>query len=347
MRFVASLLFVTACAADGSSMPPDPPEPPANVANGQLDAWQSATPLLVARANHCSAVIGDTVFLIGGNRKVGDSFVKTDEIHAGKVAADGTITWSLAGKTPSPVSECTATADGKRLFILDGLYDRESDSRQVFTADFDGTTLSALTPFAAMPQIAISSEAAVRDGALLMMDTMLPAEGDKTVTLRTPTAAAAWTTDDWAIGFRAQAQYAFTDAFAYTIGGYSGAEGNPVQSDVFVATIGKDGAISQAHPTAPLPTPTCFGEAVAVDDYVFVAGGRAQVFGANGTTAVYASHVASDGSLGAWQAVAALPMGRTNHELAVVGDYLVLTGGAVNGPGDTTVLTARVRFPAM
>ena len=42
---------------------------------------------------------------------------------------------------------------------------------------------------------------------------------------------------------------------------------------------------------------------------------------------------------------AALPMLRTNHELALVGDFLVLTGGAGTGPGDTTVLTARVRYP--
>jgi len=60
---------------------------------------------------------------------------------------------------------------------------------------------------------------------------------------------------------------------------------------------------------------------------------------------LYGAHVEADGSLGAWQTVAALPMLRTNHELAVVGDYLVLMGGAGMGPGDTTVLTARVRHP--
>ena len=34
-------------------------------------------------------------------------------------------------------------------------------------------------------------------------------------------------------------------------------------------------------------------------------------------------------------AVTPLPMGRTNHELSLVGDFLVVTGGAVDGPGDT------------
>jgi hypothetical protein len=80
---------------------------------------------------------------------------------------------------------------------------------------------------------------------------------------------------------------------------------------------------------------------------VFVAGGRAQVLGAPGTTTVVAAHVAPDGALDAWQAAAALPMARTNHELAVVGDFLVVTGGAASGPGDATVLVSRVRFPPL
>ena len=303
-----------------------------------------AAALPLARANHCSAVVEDTLLVIGGNRKVGDSFVKTDEIHAGRIAADGTITWTLAGKTPSPVTECTATSDGRRLYLIDGIYDRETDGRQVFTAELVDGALSPLAPFATLPQIALSSEAAVRDGALLMMDTMLPAEGDKTITLRTPTATAAWTTHDWSIGFRAQAQYAFADRFAYTIGGYSGASGNPVMTDVFVAPIGAGGAIGSARPTTALPTALSFGEAIAVDDFVFVVGGRGQVFGAPGTTDVYAAQITDDGSLGAWQQAASLPMGRTNHELALVGDFLVITGGAVMGPGDSTVLVTRVRF---
>ena len=105
-------------------------------------------------------------------------------------------------------------------------------------------------------------------------------------------------------------------------------------------------AFGAARATEPLPMPTSFGEAVAVDDWVFVAGGRGQVFGASGTTAVVTAQHDADGNLGAWHTESALPMTRTNHELVTVGDFLVLTGGAGEGPGDTTVLTARVRYPA-
>lgn len=327
-------LFVSACSSSS----------PAPTATGELEPWQNAAPLPVARANHCIAVVGDTVLVIGGNRKVGADFIKTDETHAGRVATDGTVTWTLAGRTPSPVSECTATADGRRVFLIDGIYDRVTDARQVFTAELaDDNTLSPFVPLATMPQIALSSEAVVRRGTLLLMDTVLPAEGDQTVTHRLPLASPTWTMHDWSIGFRAHAQYVFADRFAYTLGGYSGATGNPVMTDVFVAPLGADGAIGAARPTTPLPTPVAFGEAVAVDDFVFVVGGRAQVFGAAATAHVYAAPILDDGALGAWTATA-LPMARTNHELALVGDFLVSTGGAVMGPGDSTVLVARVRF---
>ena len=325
-------------------------DPPPNVANGSLENWQTAAPLPTARANHCSAVIGNTLLVVGGNRKVGADFVKTDEIHAGTIAADGTITWTLAGRTPSPVSECTATSDGRTLYVLDGLYDRADDGRKVFSATLDDANLlSPLAPFGMLPQIAISSEAAVRNGSLLMMDTVLPMEAGtpegKTVTLGTSLAAPEWVAYDWSIGFRAQAQYAFTKNFAYTIGGYKPDAGNPVTIDVFYAPISMQGGIVHPMPTASIPTPTAFGEATAVDDYIFIAGGRKQAFGADGTSAVYAAHVLPTGELEAWQPVTALPMGRTNHELAVVGDFLVVTGGAVNGPGDANVFVSRVRFP--
>ena len=332
---VALLLGVGACSG-GSS-----------VATGQIEPWQAAAPLPLARANHCSAVIGDTLFVIGGNTKVGADFVKTDMIHAGKVADDGTITWTLAGITPSPVSECTAVADGKRLFLIDGLYDIEADRRGVFTANFDDKTglLEVFAPFGPLPQTALSSEATIHDNTLLMMDTVLPNEGDKTITLRTSTTAPAeWSTDDWAIPFLAQAQYAFTDAFAYTIGGYKGDSGNPVSTDVYFAPITDHGSIADTRTTSPLPMPISHGEAIAVDDYVFVVGGRNAVLGAPGTTTVLSAKIESAGDLAPWQPNIALPMARTNHELSLVGDYLVVTGGAVNGPGDTTVLVTRVRF---
>jgi hypothetical protein len=332
--------LLLACTDSGTTVPPP------DKATGSLDAWQPAAPLPTARANHCIAAIDDWVLVIGGNHKQGADFVKTDEIHAAQLSADGVLgPWQLAGKTPSPVSECSATSDGRTLYLVDGLYDVETDARQVFAADLDDTgKLGALVSIATLPQIAISSEATVHADQLLMMDTVLPADGDATVTLRTSLAGGTWATDDWHIGFRAQAQYAFAEGFAYTIGGYKGDTGNPVTDEVFFAPIGADGVIGATSATSLLPAPTAFGEAVAVDDFVFVVGGRNQVFGAAASTAVYSAHIEGDGSLAPWVPLAALPFGRTNHELAVVGDFLVIAGGADAGGGDDKVLVTRVRY---
>jgi len=336
------MLVIAILTVGCTSTPPD-------VATGDVGPWLAGPPLPTARANHCSAVIDDWVLVIGGNHMEASGFVKTDEIHAAQLAADGTLgPWHLAGRTPSPVSECNATSDGKTLYVIDGLYDVDTDRGQIYTATLDATgMLSPLTLMGALPAgiVAISSEAAVRDGSLLVMDTRVPDSGDQgaTLTLRTPLSNMAWSTDNWNIGFRSQAEYAFSDTFAYTIGGYHDPAIGAV-TDVFVAPIGAGGAIGTSTPTTALPMPIGWGEAAVVDQWLFVVGGRASAFGGGGTTAVLAAPIAADGSVGAWVAKTALPMPRTNHDVVVVGDYLVLTGGANTGPGDTAVLVAQVRY---
>ena len=316
-----------------------PPLPDA--ATGELGAWQMGPALPQQIANHCSAVIEDWVLVIGGTYSTPQGFAKTDLIQAAQLV-DGVLgPWHLAGHTPSPVSECTATSDGRSLYVIDGIYDNESDARQVYTATLDATgTLGALTSLGHLPTdtIVISSEATVRQHELLLMDTRLPTEGDKTVTLRSPLAAMAWTVDDWGVNFRAQSEYAFTDNFIYTIGGYHDPAIGAV-TDVFVAPATGGPAV----PTSALAAATGFGEAMAVDDWVFVVGGRAATFG-NGTTQVQAAQIAADGTLGAWRMLPALPIARTNYELSLVGDYLVATGGTPMGPGDGVVLVSQVRF---
>lgn len=337
MRF--TLLFAAACGS--TTMDPPRPDAAAHAATGELGAWQMGPALPQQIANHCSAVIDDWVIVIGGTYSTPQGFAKTDQIQAAQLV-DGVLgPWHLAGHTPSPVSECTATSDGRQLYVIDGLYDRDTDGRQVFTAALDATgQLGALTSLGTLPMntIVISSEATVHDHELLLMDTQLPAEGDKTVTLRSPLTAMAWSVDDWGVNFRAQSEYAFTDKFMYTIGGYHDPAVGAV-SDVFVAPL----AGGPAVPTSSLLAATGWGEAMAVDSWVFLVGGRAATYG-SGTTNVQAAQIAADGSLGAWRMLPALPIARTNFELSLVGDYLVATGGTPSGPGDGVVLVSQVRF---
>jgi hypothetical protein len=324
---IALLLLFVACTQG--------PEP--SRATGELGPWQAGPALPTPRANHCSAAIDDWVLVIGGNHASEGSFVKTAEIHAARIVDGALGDWQLAGTMPSPVTECTATGDGRTLYVLDGIYD--DGSHGAWTATLDDTGhLGAMTSLGAPPDVVVSSEAAVRDETLVLMDTRLPMDGDATVALRSPLGALSWTSESLGIDFRAQAQYAFANEHVYTLGGYHDPAVGAV-ADVFVAPI----AGGPAGATTPLPVAVGFGEAIAVDDWVFVVGGRATVFGAPGTSQVFAAQVAPDGSLGAWRETA-LPIGRTNHELALVGDYLVVSGGATMGAGDANVLVSRVRW---
>jgi hypothetical protein len=333
MRIAVIALPLLACTSSSS---------PAPVATGELGDWQVAPEMPTPRANHCSAAIGDWVLVIGGNYMANGGFVKTDEIHAAQLAPDGTLgPWHVAGHTPSPVTECNATSDGRMLYVVDGIYDRESDSRQVWTTTLDHAgMLGELTSIGTLPDIAISTEAAVRDERLIVMKTKVPAsDNGQTVALTSALPTLSWATSDLQIGFRAQAEYAFSDRFIYTVGGYHDTSIGAL-ADVSFSPLTGGPAIA----TTPLPQPVGFGEAVVVDDWLFVVGGRAQVFGAPGTTQVFAAPLADDGTVGAWTTSPSLPMARTNHDLVLSGDYLVLTGGAASGPGDANVLISRVRF---
>jgi hypothetical protein len=335
----------------GDDVPGDD-APPTTVADGTLTAWRAQAAMPTPRANHCSAYVDGWVVVIGGNfRPAGSSdFVKTDEIHAARVDADGVLgAWHLAGHTPSPVTECTAMADAARLVVVDGLFDVETDGRGVWTAAIDAAgMLAPMTRIGDLPagREVISSEGFVRDGALHLMDVELPAEDDDTLTLHATLdgGLGAWRETGWAIGFRGQPAYAFAGGFVYSLGGYVGDATNTMSPAVFAAGLDTDGALGPAFETTAMPMPIGFGEAVAVDDWVFVIGGRGQVFGAPGTTTVLAAPIGAGGALGAWGVLAALPIARTNHEVVLAGDHLVLTGGATNGPGEDVVYTARVRF---
>jgi len=328
-------LVLLAFAACTSSTP---------VATGDLGDWQPGPALPVARANHCAVAIDDWLLVVGGNHADGmGSFVTTDEIDAAQLSADGTLgDWQVAGHLPSAASEPTCTTDGRTLLVVDAIYDHDSDSGQVWSSVLDASGhFAAFTSMAKLPEgvVAIASGAHVANHTLVVTYSKLPMDGDTTEILSTPLAASAsWTSADWKIGFHADYETAFTSKFAYVIGGYHDPAVGAL-ADTYVAPL-TGGAVVQ---TTPLPAPVAFGSAVVVDDWLFVTGGRAQVFGAPGTTSVYATPIAADGSLGAWQTATPLAAARTNHALTLVGDYLVITGGAMNGPGDSTVMLARAR----
>jgi hypothetical protein len=330
-------------------------------ANGTLGTWQTLAPMPLPRANHCAVAAGGYLVVIGGNyASGGGNFVTTDAVDVAALKGDGTVgPWSDAGKTPLPVFECTATASGSTIYLVDGIYCATpmdcsspvpSDQGHMFSAELSAN--GKLGPWKSLGPLPKGQDA-LYSNAWIATDTSatlyaMDARMNSTSTLHIGTSPTLgmWSDDDWLPGFLAHAQYAFTGAYVYVLGGYdstadaslvtvAGGNGAPIEAS---------GKVGAAFATQALPTPVAFGQAVAADDWIFLVGGASDVFVGPGLATAQSSQVGAGGQLGKWGALSSLPEGRRDQALTLAGDFLYLTGGGYTAGGFPTVFAARVRF---
>ncbi|GAC1516442.1 MAG: hypothetical protein NVS1B4_11420 [Gemmatimonadaceae bacterium] len=114
-----------------------------------------------------------------------------------------------------------------------------------------------------------------------------------------------------------------TTGYLYTLGGVD-ALGKTV-STVYVARIALDGSVGTWATTTPLPVPVHSASAVMFRGYIYFTGGADSLN--NATALAYRAPVKIDGTLGAWQAVAALPGRSAFHALLNFGPYVYVAGG--------------------
>lgn len=318
------------------------------VANGTVGEWMSASPMPHGRANHCAAVIGDRVLVAGGNHKPEGAaeFVTSDEVHAATIHEDGTLGgWTLAGTLPSAVSACTATADGKRLYIMGGLWSSSADGAKVWTAQLsDSGELSTFAAIGELPADAtvLSAEAFTTASELLLFDSEVPEEGDATFLLRAPLNATLgeWNRQPLVPRFLGYPQFAFDGSHAIVTGGYLGADqDNAVVADIAIATLGDAGAVAGKA----MPGAMHSGRAIAVDGHLFVFGGKRALFG-SGLDDTYSAPLDGDGFPVDWSQQRPLPEGRTNFAAVLAGDHVLVLGGGSDGAGLDSVFSARIRW---
>jgi hypothetical protein len=319
-------------------------------ATGEVGEWQTLEPLPTPRANHCSVAVNGYLVVIGGNYKPkgASSFVDLDDVEVAKIEDDGTLgPWKLAGHAPSALNSCTAATDGKDVFLVDAIFANDALGKVVRRATLspDGA-LGEWQDMSALPDgvRVLYSVATVSSGALRAFRAKLPAEGDAVTLLRAPVDAPTWQESSILTGFRGHPQYAITDSFVYALGGYGGGADNGVLADGAGAPLDASGTPGAPVKVAPMPKPTSFGQAVVVDDWLFVVGGKDDVFAGAGRADVFAAQIAADGSVASWATKAPLPEGRTSHSLVRAGDFLYVTGGGYDAGGLATVFGARVRF---
>lgn len=353
LLLILSVLLTMSCstAPQGTS---DAGAEASSAANGMVMGWTSSEVLLQPRANHCSAVVGNYLVVIGGNYKPAGAagFVDLDTVDVAAIRSDGSLgPWKNAGKTPSAVNSCTATGSGNTLLIVDGIFKTDNDGSQVWSADLDAAgTLLPWHSLGALPgtRRVLYSQAWVSKGTLFAMDSRLPADGNIVATLHASfdgKSLGAWAEDDWLPGFRGHPQFAATPSFVFTLGGYTTTDaGSEIGDDVHGARIGADGTVSGGFEALPMPAKRGFGAALAVDDYLVVAGGKDGILSGMGSTDVFSAKIGADGKLDAWTKQEPLPGGRTSLSMVVSGDYVYVTGGGFDGPGLDSVYVGKVRY---
>jgi hypothetical protein len=114
------------------------------------------------------------------------------------------------------------------------------------------------------------------------------------------------------------------NSYLYALGGDSTASGKPVAT-VYLGTLSTSGAVTSWSTTTPLPAAVHSLGAVIFNGSVYVAGGSA---GGNSPVATaYRAAIQSDGTLGTWQMLTALPFARSYFGFGVNGTFLYAFGG--------------------
>jgi Kelch motif len=321
------------------------------LANGTLGSWQTLSPMPIPRANHCAVAANGYLVVLGGNSEPDGSsmFVNTDAVNVAALNADGSLgPWSQAGTTPSPVDSCTVAANGSTIILVDGIYDDMSKMGTSFSAELSASgklgTWTSLGPLPNGQDVFYSDAWVASDSASTLL--AMSAESDSVTVLAAPLSPSfgPWSAEAFVPTFLGHPQYAFTGTYVYALGGYGGADaGNPVLTTVTGAAVDPNGKLGTAFATQALPTPTTFGEAIAVDGWIFVVGGGTEVF-AGALDSTVSAPWETNGELGAWKPQSILPQARRDFALTLAGDFLYLTGGGDMGPGVATVFAARVRF---
>ncbi|HEY4691662.1 MAG TPA: hypothetical protein VIK33_20305 [Anaerolineae bacterium] len=120
------------------------------------------------------------------------------------------------------------------------------------------------------------------------------------------------------------------DGYVYLIGGYSSDEAIGITSTVAFAAIQPDGTLGSFSKTAALPQRLSRSEAIVLNGYLYVIGGRGPD-SAGRNTVYYTQPDPLTGAISEWlTATAALPYKVFGHEAFAANDYLYFAGGISN-----------------
>jgi len=114
-----------------------------------------------------------------------------------------------------------------------------------------------------------------------------------------------------------------TAAYLFVVGGVD--EAGATVSTVHAARVALDGSLGAWQPVTALPAPVHAAGAVVFRGYLYVSGGADAEN--HPVATAYRAKISASGSLGAWEALPALPNETAFHAMVNFGPYLYVVGG--------------------
>ena len=122
--------------------------------------------------------------------------------------------------------------------------------------------------------------------------------------------------------------------YLYAAGGWNGSS---VVTAVYRAAVGLNGSLGAWQACTSLPAGRAYAGVAVANEHLFVVGGWD---GAGARSEVYSAPIAANGSLGSWQAVAALPAAARGLSLTAAEGYLFAVGGQLASGAYTAAVYA-------
>ncbi|MBO9540320.1 IPT/TIG domain-containing protein [bacterium] len=283
--------------------------------------------LTKGRREHASAVVGNFLYILGGYDGNHLNHVERAEINP-----DGTLKpFAQVNGFAYARSGHTSAVVGNYLYVMGGYNGSYLSNVERATIDPDS---GALGDFATVPGVSLSS--ARRHGAIAVIGGYIYVVGGMSNDGEMNTLVRATISIDGSIGnfasvtgialgtARTGASCAVVGNHLYVLGGSKGA--SYLDTIERAHLIGSGSLSTQTSPGITLETARSGHTAVPIRNYLYLVGGTS---GASYLSTVERATVASDATIGSFTRVAAvnLSQARSQHAIAVIGDYLYVIGG--------------------
>jgi hypothetical protein len=236
--------------------------------------------------------------------------------------------WSSANTLPTPLNNPVALTDGGFLYVAGGSNSGHTNAVWSAAVGSNGV-LGAWNPQQHLPVVLYNHAGVLQGGFAVILGGQSTGSAAQSKVYTAPVNSTTGTVGAWTTTTALPA--AVYDAAAVASGGYVWNIGGFNASGVGQTTVNfakqTNGALGLWTLTSPLPTGEGELAATIANGWIYAVGGHSTDASGGGLKNVYAAQIMSNGTLGAWVTLTALPAIRWDLGVQAVGGYLWAIGG--------------------